>query len=100
MERACAPANVLAILTDTVFEAEKAGLMQRLPADESLTQSTYYFSYYLLEALRDAGLGDRYIEQLEPWYEGHRGDRRERGHGGLRARLTGKLSAGANSGSV
>jgi len=62
-------ANVLAILTNTVADDEKAGLMERLLADDSLTRSTYYFSYYLLEALRDAGLGDRYIEQLEPWQE-------------------------------
>ncbi len=62
-------ANVLAILTNTVADEEKAGLMEHLLADDSLTQSTYYFSYYLLEALRDAGLGDLYIEQLQPWQE-------------------------------
>ncbi len=60
-------ANVLAVLTSTVPEEEKAGLMQRLLSDATLTRSTYYFSYYQLEALREAGLGDRYIEQLEPW---------------------------------
>jgi len=60
-------ANVLAILTNTVPDGEKAALMERLLPDTTLTQSTYYFSYYLLEALRDAGLGDRYIDQLGPW---------------------------------
>src|SRR5262249_14829533 len=35
--------------------------------EATLTQSTYYFSYYQLEALRKAGLGDRYIDQLAPW---------------------------------
>lgn len=62
-------ANVLAILTNTVPEEEKAALMDRLLSDTTLTGSTYYFSYYLLEALRDAGLGDRYIERLDPWRE-------------------------------
>jgi alpha-L-rhamnosidase len=60
-------ANVLAILTNAVPEAEKAGLMQRLLSDTGLTQSTYYFSFYQLEALRESGLGERYIEQLGPW---------------------------------
>jgi hypothetical protein len=60
-------ANVLAVLTNAVPEGEKAGLMHRLLSDATLTRSTYYFSYYQLEALRETGLGDRYVEQLEPW---------------------------------
>jgi alpha-L-rhamnosidase len=36
-------------------------------SNATLTQSTYYFSYYQLEALRKAGLGDRYVDQLAPW---------------------------------
>jgi hypothetical protein len=62
-------ANVLAILTNTVGDEAKTALMQRLLADTSLTPSSYYFSFYQLEALRDAGLGERYIEQLGPWQE-------------------------------
>lgn len=62
-------ANVLAILANAVAQDEKAALMERLLADDSLTQSTYYFSYYLLEALRESGLGDRYIDQLDPWQD-------------------------------
>ena len=60
-------ANVMAILTGAVPEAEQSALMERLLSDTSLTQSTYYFSYYQLEALREAGLGERYVEQLDPW---------------------------------
>jgi hypothetical protein len=60
-------ANVMAVLTDAVPAAEQAALMERVLSDATLTQSTYYFSYYQLEALRKAGLGDRYVEQLAPW---------------------------------
>lgn len=60
-------ANVLAVLTNAVPPADQAALMERVLSDRELTQSTYYFSYYQLEALRKAGLGDRYIEQLAPW---------------------------------
>ena len=60
-------ANVMAVLTDAVAPADQAALMERTLSDATLTQSTYYFSYYQFEALRKAGLGDRYIEQLAPW---------------------------------
>ena len=57
----------MAILTDAVAPAEQAALMERVLSDKTLTQSTYYFSYYQLEALRKAGLGERYVDQLAPW---------------------------------
>jgi alpha-L-rhamnosidase len=59
--------NVLAVLTDALPAAEQRALMERVLADTTLIRSTYYFSFYLFEALQKAGLGDRYIEQLEPW---------------------------------
>jgi len=61
--------NVLAVLTDAVPLAQQRAVMERVLADSTLTRSTYYFSFYLLEALRNAGLGDRYVEQLAPWRE-------------------------------
>jgi len=60
-------ANVMAVLTDAVAPADQAALMERVLSDKTLTQSTYYFSYYQLEALRKAGLGERYVAQLAPW---------------------------------
>jgi alpha-L-rhamnosidase len=59
--------NTMAILVDAVPEAQQSELMQKILSDSTLTQATYYFGYYVLEALARAGLGDRYVEQLEPW---------------------------------
>jgi hypothetical protein len=59
--------NVLAILADAVPPSSQRALMERVLADTTITQASYYFSFYLMEALRKAGLGDRYIEQLAPW---------------------------------
>lgn len=59
--------NVLAILADAVPAAERRLVMQRVLSDTSLTPASYYFSFYVLEALREAGLGDRYVELLAPW---------------------------------
>jgi alpha-L-rhamnosidase len=60
-------ANVLAVLVDAVPILVQRGVMERVLADTTLTPASYYFSFYVLEALRMAGLGDRYIEQLAPW---------------------------------
>jgi hypothetical protein len=59
--------NVFAVLADAVPVAAQRGVMERVLADTTLTRASYYFSFYVLEALRKAGLGDRYIEQLAPW---------------------------------
>ena len=60
---------MLAILTDAVPAAEQRALMERVLADTTLIPATYYFGFYVFEALRKVGLGDRYIEQLAPWRE-------------------------------
>ena len=59
--------NVLAILVDAVPATMERAVMERVLADTNLTPASYYFSFYTLEALRKAGLGERYIEQLAPW---------------------------------
>ena len=41
--------------------------MERVISDTTLTPASYYFDFYVLEALAKAGLGDRYIERLAPW---------------------------------
>ena len=59
--------NVLAILADAVPAAERRALMERVLADTTLAQATYYFGFYVFEALRESGLADRYVERLAPW---------------------------------
>ena len=61
--------NVLAVLAGAVSATERRSLMERILADTSLTKATYYFSFYLFDALREAGLADRIIEQMQPWRE-------------------------------
>jgi len=61
--------NTMAVLVDAVPAREQRALMERVLGDKALVQSTYYYSFYVLEALRKAGLADRYIEQLAPWQQ-------------------------------
>jgi hypothetical protein len=59
--------NILAVLAGALPQADEHTLMERVLADSTLTRATYYFSFYLFEAMREAGLADRTIEQLAPW---------------------------------
>jgi hypothetical protein len=60
-------ANALAVLTDAVPVAEQAALLEKTLADTSLVSCALYFRFYLFNALGKAGLGDRYVGQLQPW---------------------------------
>lgn len=64
-------ANILAVLTDAVPVTQQAALLQKTLADrngpDSLTQATFYFKFYLFEALKKAGMGNQFIPQLKPW---------------------------------
>jgi len=59
--------NVLALLTNAVPATDRRALLERTLSDTTLARATYYFDFYVFEALRAVGLADRYIEQLAPW---------------------------------
>jgi alpha-L-rhamnosidase len=61
--------NLLAVLADVVPPDQQADFMRRVIADPLLTKATYYFQFYLFEALKKAGRGDQYLELLGPWRE-------------------------------
>jgi alpha-L-rhamnosidase len=60
-------ASIMAVLVDAVPGADQPALMKTVLSDPSLTQATYYFRFYLFRAMKKAGLGDQYLEQLGPW---------------------------------
>ena len=59
--------NVLAILNEAVESDEARAVMERTLADTTLTQTTIYFRYYLNQALKKAGLGDRLLDNMQVW---------------------------------
>lgn len=60
-------ANVLAILTGLVEKNDAKLLMDKVLADSSLAQTTIYFKYYQMLALKKVGYADRYLDQLGLW---------------------------------
>lgn len=59
--------NALAILSGAA--TDRRSVAKRMLADKGITQASYYFRFYTDEALRQAGLADLYLDQLEPWRE-------------------------------
>ncbi|MDF0545851.1 family 78 glycoside hydrolase catalytic domain [Sphingobium sp. H39-3-25] len=59
--------NTLALLADAVPVDQRKAVMARILSDRSLVQASFYFRFYVDEALLQSGLADRYIEGLEPW---------------------------------
>ena len=59
--------NTLAVLSGAIDGNGARDLISRVATDESLIQCSTYFRFYLLRALKHAGLGDQYLAQLGPW---------------------------------
>ncbi len=59
--------NTLAALAKLLPDEQLRSVMEKTISDKSLAQSSIYFRAYTNAALREAGLGDRYIEMLGPW---------------------------------
>lgn len=62
-------ANALAVLARLVEGEEAAAVMRQTLQDTTLTQCTIYFRYYLNQALKVAGLGDSYLDNLQIWQD-------------------------------
>ncbi len=60
-------ANALAVLAGAIDGPRATDLMRRVAADPKLIQCSTYFRFYLLRAMKRAGLGDEYLSQLGPW---------------------------------
>ncbi len=62
-------ANILAVLTNALPIAQQKQLLEKTIADTSITQCTYYFKFYLFEALKKVKAGDQFIRLLSPWQD-------------------------------
>lgn len=60
-------AGIMGVLTGAVPEAQRKAVMQKVLYDNSLSQATFYYRFYLTLALKKAGMGNLYYSQLAPW---------------------------------
>ena len=59
--------NALAVLSGAVSGDLAKSVMTKALAEKSLTQASTYFLTYVHDAMKEAGMGDRYIDELGMW---------------------------------
>ncbi|WP_295129340.1 alpha-L-rhamnosidase C-terminal domain-containing protein [uncultured Chitinophaga sp.] len=62
-------AGIIAVLSGAIPAAQQQQVLKTVMGDASLSQATAYYRFYLMRALKKAGLADMYYEQLQPWRE-------------------------------
>jgi alpha-L-rhamnosidase len=63
-------ANILGILTETIPPSQARTLLEKITADEvTFSPASYYFRYYLFEALQKTQSADLFDRVQKPWVE-------------------------------
>ncbi|MGY0036949.1 hypothetical protein [Pedobacter sp. NJ-S-72] len=60
-------AGIWAVLSGAVPLQEAQPLMQKILEDKSIGQVTFFYRFYLTQALKKAEMGDLYYKELKPW---------------------------------
>ncbi len=61
--------NTLAVLAHILPEAQARAVLEKTISSANIAQSSIYFRAYTNAALREVGLGDKYVDMLGPWRE-------------------------------
>ncbi|MGK7394249.1 MAG: family 78 glycoside hydrolase catalytic domain [Candidatus Cyclobacteriaceae bacterium M3_2C_046] len=60
-------ANIMAVLVDLIPASDQNAFMTKVLNHPDLIQTTFYYKFYQVRAMKKAGLGDQYVESLDPW---------------------------------
>ena len=60
-------ASIMGVLTGAVPTSQEKIVMQNVLKDTSLSQATFYYRFYLNQALKKAGMANSYYAELKPW---------------------------------
>lgn len=60
-------AGIMAVLAGAIPEKQIPAVMKQVLYNDSLSQATFYYRFYLTQALKKAGMADLYYSQLKPW---------------------------------
>lgn len=61
--------NIMAILTDAIDEELQEELLIKLLSEKELLQATYYYRYYLFEAIKKVNAPELFALAQKPWEE-------------------------------
>lgn len=60
-------ANALAVLTGLFKEDDAPEVMEQIRKEEDLAPCSFYFTFYLVQAMQKAGVSSEYMSTLAPW---------------------------------
>ncbi len=60
-------ANIMAIMANANLPVDKKEFIDRISKDTSLIKATVYYRFYLFQAMKKCGLGDKYVDVIKPW---------------------------------
>lgn len=60
-------AGIMGILTGVIPGKQIPGAVLQVLNNDSLSQATFYYRFYLTQGLKKAGMADLYYSQLKPW---------------------------------
>ncbi|MFN8356594.1 MAG: alpha-L-rhamnosidase N-terminal domain-containing protein [Spirosomataceae bacterium] len=60
-------ASIMGVLAGVVPADLQKKVLNQVLTDTDLSQATFYYRFYLMQALKKAGMADLYYSQLEPW---------------------------------
>jgi alpha-L-rhamnosidase len=60
-------ANIMALLTDAIPPVKQLPLFNKITHDKNLVQTTLYYKFYLVRAMKKVGMADEYLDILGPW---------------------------------
>ncbi|WP_326995782.1 alpha-L-rhamnosidase C-terminal domain-containing protein [Chitinophaga sp. 212800010-3] len=60
-------ANIMGVLSGAISGSQIHSVLDKVLTDKSLSQATFYYRFYLTQALKQAGMADVYYSQLGPW---------------------------------
>jgi hypothetical protein len=61
--------NIMAVLTDAIPRAVQKDIMEKMIDNKDVARCSYYYRFYLTEAMGHAGLASRFPDMLVPWEE-------------------------------
>jgi hypothetical protein len=59
--------NIMAILTDAIPQNEQRALLEKILNEKDLLQATYYYRFYLFEAIKKVGAPELFDVAQKPW---------------------------------
>jgi hypothetical protein len=59
--------NIMAVLTNAIPQAAQQDLLKLVLEDKTLIPAQIYFKFYLVQALKKAGMGELYLSNMQPW---------------------------------